>query len=89
MGYPSKCTVLALLCFSLFLACKKQEPEKAETVVIPEAVDLGLSVKWASFDVGATQPGEIGKYYSWGKSSPGSRITTGRTTSGAKAVTRS
>lgn len=70
MGYPSKCTVLALLCFSLFLACKKQEPEKAETVVIPEAVDLGLSVKWASFDVGATQPGEIGKYYSWGEIEP-------------------
>ena len=26
----------------------------------PEYVDLGLSVKWATFNVGATSPGEFG-----------------------------
>ena len=31
------------------------------------AVDLGLSVKWASCNVGATSPGEAGGYYSWGE----------------------
>ena len=31
----------------------------------PEAVDLGLSVKWATCNIGATTPEEYGKYYSW------------------------
>ena len=33
----------------------------------PVAVDLGLSVKWASFNVGATSPDEYGDYYAWGE----------------------
>ena len=32
-----------------------------------EAVDLGLSVKWASCNVGATSPEEYGDYYAWGE----------------------
>lgn len=31
------------------------------------AIDLGLSVKWASCNVGATKPEEKGGYYSWGE----------------------
>jgi hypothetical protein len=33
----------------------------------PEYVDLGLSVKWATFNVGATRPEEYGDYYAWGE----------------------
>lgn len=32
-----------------------------------EAIDLGLSVKWASFNVGATKPEDYGGYYAWGE----------------------
>ena len=32
-----------------------------------EAVDLGLSVKWASCNVGASSPEEYGDYYGWGE----------------------
>lgn len=32
-----------------------------------DAVDLGLSVKWASCNIGATRPEEFGKYLSWGE----------------------
>lgn len=32
-----------------------------------EAIDLGLSVKWASFNVGATKPEEYGDYFAWGE----------------------
>ena len=32
-----------------------------------EAVDLGLSVKWASCNVGAESPEEYGGYYAWGE----------------------
>ena len=31
------------------------------------AIDLGLSVKWASCNVGATAPEEFGGYYAWGE----------------------
>ena len=42
-----------------------------EVSVIPfEAVDLGLSVKWASFNLGASVPGERGYYYAWGETEP-------------------
>ena len=33
----------------------------------PIAVDLGLSVKWASCNVGASSPEEYGGYYAWGE----------------------
>ena len=33
-------------------------------------VDLGLSVKWATFNVGASSIEEIGKYYAWGETTP-------------------
>lgn len=53
-------------------ACEKpkQEEPQQERIAIPEAIDLGLSVKWASFDVGAASPGEIGYYVSWGETDP-------------------
>ena len=36
----------------------------------PVAVDLGLSVKWASFNVGASAPKEYGDYFAWGETEP-------------------
>ena len=38
-----------------------------ETSTDTHAVNLGLSVKWASCNVGATQPWEYGSYYAWGE----------------------
>ena len=35
-----------------------------------EYVDLGLSVNWATFNVGATKPEEFGDYYAWGETDP-------------------
>ena len=32
-----------------------------------EFIDLGLSVKWATVNVGATKPEEYGNYYAWGE----------------------
>ena len=44
-------------------------------VVVPEAVDLGIvvngkSIKWGSFNLGATKPEEYGDYYAWGEMEP-------------------
>ncbi|MBR3609326.1 MAG: hypothetical protein IKL50_05525, partial [Bacteroidales bacterium] len=33
-------------------------------------VDLGLSVKWATCNVGATTPEEYGYYFAWGETTP-------------------
>ena len=36
-------------------------------VPAPEAVDLGLSVKWANVNVGAISPEDYGDYFAWGE----------------------
>ena len=40
------------------------------TISTPEIVDLGLSVKWASFNLGASSPEENGDYFAWGETEP-------------------
>ncbi len=40
-----------------------------------EAMDLGLSVKWASFNVGAGSPEDYGNYYAWGETEEKSSYT--------------
>lgn len=35
-----------------------------------EFVDLGLSVKWATCNVGATNPTDYGDYFAWGETKP-------------------
>lgn len=37
------------------------------TELLREAVDLGLSVKWASCNIGAKSPEDFGGYYAWGE----------------------
>ena len=53
-----------------FITAKKGE--KPNPTVTPEYVDLGLpsGVKWATFNVGATQPEEYGDYFAWGETEP-------------------
>ena len=41
-----------------------------------EVVDLGLSVKWRSMNVGATKPEEYGHYYAWAETSPKTSYTS-------------
>ena len=41
----------------------------------PEYVDLGLSVKWATTNIGATSPEGFGNYYAWGEISPKTEYT--------------
>lgn len=43
---------------------------ESTVIVEPEWVDLGLSVKWATFNVGATKPEEYGDYFAWGETEP-------------------
>lgn len=42
---------------------------------VSQAVDLGLSVKWAAYNVGASSPEELGSYFSWGETAPKEEYT--------------
>ena len=45
-----------------------------------EAVDLGLSVKWATCNVGASSPEEYGDYFAWGETTTKSSYTESNST---------
>lgn len=47
----------------------------APTVTAGQAVDLGLSVYWASCNIGAESPEEFGDYYAWGETKPKTSYT--------------
>ena len=47
-----------------------------EALPLPNAVDLGLSVLWASFNVGASAPEEYGNYYAFGETAPKDEYTS-------------
>lgn len=42
----------------------------AQDTVQHEYVDLGLSVKWATCNIGADKPEDFGDYYAWGEVEP-------------------
>ncbi len=49
---------------------KQEEAAKAKptgTIAGHDYVDLGLSVKWATCNVGASSPSDYGNYYAWGE----------------------
>ena len=54
--------MLPILLGSLSSCTPEQEEDDSH-----EAVDLGLSVKWASCNVGANSPEDYGGYYRWGE----------------------
>ncbi|MGM9745798.1 MAG: hypothetical protein ACI30H_02415 [Paludibacteraceae bacterium] len=54
----------ALCCVAaIFAACEPQNGTESGY----EWVDLGLSVKWATCNVGASKPEAYGNYYAWGE----------------------
>ncbi|MBR5324171.1 MAG: hypothetical protein IKV14_05080 [Muribaculaceae bacterium] len=59
----------------IFVNFLKKEPIPPVSAEM-EYVDLGLSVKWATCNLGATKPEESGNYYSWGETSVVDCITS-------------
>ena len=49
----------------------------AANQIVSESVDLGLSVKWATCNLGAETPTQYGYYYSWGETEPKGRFGWG------------
>ena len=60
--------LFALIAISLcFVQCETEEIGQNGVHKNHEYVDLGLSVKWATYNVGATTPEEYGDYFAWGE----------------------
>ena len=47
-----------------------------KTIGVPEAVDLGLSVQWSTFNLGAAAPEDDGLYYAWGETTPNAFVSS-------------
>ncbi len=45
--------------------------------IVGEAIDLGLSVMWASHNVGAAKPEDYGDYFAWGETTPKNNYSWG------------
>ena len=54
-----------------FASCEGNDPDDTCT----DYVDLGLSVKWATCNVGASSPEETGCYFAWGETTPKTTYT--------------
>ena len=62
-------------------ALAKQEKERKHEEYVkgqrekafPNAVDLGLSVKWASFNLGAYKPSDMGSMFYWAENQPSTK----------------
>lgn len=69
--------ISACICiiFTLFPSCENEtlienentNVENEETPIVSEYVDLGLSVNWATCNIGALKPEEYGDLFAWGE----------------------
>ena len=66
------CLLMALVCM-MMVSCKPDGSDGKHEG--HEYVDLGLSVKWATCNVGATSPEDYGHYFAWGETSPKEKYT--------------
>lgn len=68
-----KSVIVALAVMAYFTVghAKGISPESEPSApAVVEAVDMGLSVKWASVNLGARKPSDFGTYYAWGETKP-------------------
>ena len=66
--YKSKADAMKQKANAIIAQQKKTERERAKTYVNGHrAVDMGLSVRWADCNVGASASDDAGNYYAWGE----------------------
>ena len=73
-GKHPTCSSCGKVCGAMSNSCPYNG--KHSTHAGHEWVDLGLSVKWATCNVGASSPTGYGNYYAWGETSPKSNYDT-------------
>ncbi len=61
---------VALFVVSAMTSFKNGSEKGSKVPNESEAVDLGLSVKWAPWNIGASKPADYGEYFMWGEVTP-------------------
>lgn len=82
MKYTLLTLAISLIAFPL-TSCDSDDEDANPDTSTPEtaegkaaqAVDLGLSVRWAAWNVGASAAGEVGYYLAWGETKPKSEYS--------------
>lgn len=72
--------VAAITMSVIIVSCKNAKDEPANnndgsTTTSHECVDMGLSVKWATCNIGAERPSEFGNYFAWGETTPKTKFS--------------
>ena len=65
---------MSCACVTYLFFC--QDCTAQNTINGHEYVDMGLSVKWATCNVGAQSPSDYGNYYAWGETATRSRYNS-------------
>ena len=78
----SLAAIFILLAFYGLKSCSEQNSISGH-----EWVDLGLSVKWATCNVGASKPEDYGGYYAWGETTTKSDYSSSTSTTYGKQMT--
>ena len=65
-----KILIIALTFVLILPATATSQSPATGTINGYEYVDLGLSVKWATCNIGASQPSDYGYYFAWGETFP-------------------
>lgn len=63
--------IVVITFFATLSSCTKSESPKSDS----NAIDLGLSVKWAACNLGASAPEEYGQYFAWAEISEKNEYT--------------
>lgn len=61
---------LLAICLSQFLFITSSYSENTTNAANSKYVDLGLSVYWATCNLGADNPEHVGNYFAWGETAP-------------------
>lgn len=71
-GMMKRICFLLIICILTIHPVDAQKKRRPQTGTINghEYVDLGLSVKWATCNIGASSPTDYGDYYAWGELQP-------------------
>lgn len=70
-----KTSLIATVAGVLFVVAGKAQTTASGTIADHDYVDLGLSVKWATCNVGALLPEDYGDYFAWGETTTKSTYT--------------
>ena len=70
-----KSTLIATIASILLAVAGNAQTTVSGTIDGHDYVDLGLSIKWATCNVGASSPSDYGNYYAWGETTTKSTYT--------------